>query len=116
MAFIIKRNDTRPPYIATMKEKIGEPDESNLDLTDADHVNFIMKAPEALETKVNSLADIEDAATGLVSYTWETGDTDTSGTYQVEFEIHWADGGVQTVPNNSYGEVEIIDDLDDDGE
>lgn len=49
---------------------------------------------------------------GLVQYTWASNDLQLSGNYQVEFEITWTAGGIQTIPNATYGAVTVIDDLE----
>ncbi len=60
---------------------------------------------------VEGACSITDADTGEVTYTWAAGDTASSGTYDLEFEITWADGGVETVPSSGYETVVIEDDL-----
>jgi hypothetical protein len=57
---------------------------------------------------------ITNAPGGQVSYTWSGTDTAVADTYQVEFEIHWATGGIQTVPSAAAANptVEIDADLE----
>ena len=43
---------------------------------------------------------ITDAEGGVVQYDWQAGDTDTVGTYYVEFEVTYSDASVETFPNN----------------
>ena len=56
-------------------------------------------------------AAITSAATGEVTYSWGTADTDTAATYQAEIEIVWNDGKAETFPNDSYWEVVVTDDI-----
>jgi len=48
---------------------------------------------------------------GLVRYNWQAADTATVGSYQVEFEVTYADATVETFPNDGYIRVEIIADI-----
>ncbi len=60
--------------------------------------------------KVKDTCTVTDAVDGRVTYLWQAGDTDTSGTYNIEFEIEWGTE-IQTVPNDSYITIKIVDDL-----
>jgi hypothetical protein len=114
--FEIKRGDTRPIYIAQLKEKVGTPQEKVIDLEaeEVESVRFIMRKKDASGAPdVDGIADIDDAKEGLVSYTWEVGDTDReSGEYDVEFELKFKDGGTETVPDKLYFACKINPDLD----
>lgn len=115
MAFILKQNDTRPVYLATLKENVGLPGEADVDLTSAQTVRFLMRSSEDSDPdplKVDGVMDIVDAPNGIVSYEWIAADTDTVGTFNVEIEVEWNDGGIETFPNSGYGEVQITEDLD----
>jgi hypothetical protein len=112
--FTIKEHDTRPTYIATLKDAFGTGGEAPINLSAASQVRFIMRLADFsgdTPAKVNAPMTITDAANGIVTYPWATGDTDTPGTYSVEFEIRWADGTVQTVPEGDYLQVVVVDDL-----
>lgn len=113
MTFIIKQNDTRPAYVATLKEDFGLETEAAVNLTNAESVRFLARRAGQNEMlDIDGIADIEDAALGIVSYTWDTGDTATVGEYEIEIEVTWDDGGVETFPNNGYASMSIVDDLD----
>jgi hypothetical protein len=115
MAFSIKRHDTRPAYVADLKDNFGLSNEAAIDLTNATTVTFKMRAAASADTvapKVSRVVTILDPTLGRVQQTWQVGDTDTVGAFQVEFEIAWNDGGVETVPNGSYLTVNVIEDLD----
>lgn len=51
---------------------------------------------------------------GTVQYTWGATDTGTADTYAVEWELTWAAGQIQTVPNDSAnnGSIKIVADLE----
>jgi hypothetical protein len=105
--FTIKRNDRRPRWRYGLTVN-GDP----MNLTGATAVRFIMKQGSTI--KINKLAmTVVDATTGVVEYAWASGDTDTTGTYNVEVEVDW--GGspaeLQTFPNEGYFTVNIVDDL-----
>jgi hypothetical protein len=85
MAFTIKQNDTSPAIQATLKDGNGSP---------------IMKSVDGV-LKVSEQMTIVDADTGVVKYEWATGDTDTVGTYYVEFQVNYADLTIETFPNSS---------------
>lgn len=111
MAFKIKQNDTRPIYISQLVDHYGLPEQAPIDLTTATAVRFIMGNGGVEDPVAEGDCTIEDPDAGIVSYEWAVGDTDTVGTFKVEFEITWADGGIETVPNEGYKEVTIGDDL-----
>jgi hypothetical protein len=112
--FEIKESDSRPTYIAVLKSSFGLVGEAPINLTTATGVKFIMRDVNLSDDdppKVDSAMTITDAVNGIVSYTFTTTDTDTSGTYNVEFQITWSDGGIETIPNNSYLQLIVYDDL-----
>lgn len=112
-SFIIKQNDTRPVYTTTLQDNVDTDTPDAIDLTNATGVKFKMrKTGTTGAPKVNGNMAFVDRPTGKVSYTWVVGDTDTADTYDVEFEITWNDGGVETVPNDSFKTVIVKDDLD----
>jgi len=104
--FSIKENDTLPALRAVLKDSAGEP----IDLTGAT-VMFHMRNTSNSNVKVDSAATIIDAGGGVVDYQWIAQDTDNVGQYEIEFEVTFPGGGVQTFPNNSYGTVVVYDDL-----
>lgn len=114
--FTIKRNDTRPRLVTTLLTDFGTAQEGPLDLTTATAVKFLMRLASAAPgsvPKVNAVAAISDAAAGVVTYTWAVGDTDVAGTFEGEFQVTWSDDGVETVPNDTYISIEVVDDLGD---
>ena len=93
MAFSIKQNDTSPSLQATLKDATLAP----IDLTGAT-VMLHMKGVDGT-IKVDQEMSITDATAGVVQYDWQSGDTDTAGTYYVEFEATYADDSIETFPN-----------------
>jgi hypothetical protein len=105
MAFIIKQNDTSPAIQATLKDANG----SAIDLTGADVVMHMKSVNGVL--KVSEEMTIVDADTGVVKYDWVTGDTDTVGTYYVEFQVTYADLTIETFPNDDKAVILIKPEL-----
>lgn len=110
-----KENDNRDAYMAVLKS--GSPAVA-INLSTASSVRFIMRSQGLSDDdppKVNAVATIVDAVNGIVSYTFTTADLDTTGDYWIEWEIHWADGGIKTIPDGSDGtnylSLKIVDDL-----
>lgn len=102
----MKQGDLRPRYRVQLTSD-GNP----VDLTTATGVRFLMKVGTTGALLVDGVATIVDAATGIVEYAWVAGDTDVSGTYNIEFEVNWG-GEKQTFPSSGYFTLTINDDLD----
>jgi hypothetical protein len=66
------------------------------------------------QTVVDNVANI-DQVTGppIVSYDWLPGDTDNSGEHKAEFKVTYADGRIETFPNNGFIHIPIIRDISD---
>ena len=94
MAFNIKQNDTSPSLQATLKDASG----TAIALTGAS-VRFHMKSLDGT-VKVDAAMAITNASGGVVQYNWQTGDTNTVGSYSVEFEVTYSDSTIETFPNN----------------
>lgn len=111
MAFEIKRNDLLPHYRVQLTQT--DPNDPTaqipVDLTGATNAYFIMKTGTTLKINRVAMAFI-NRALGIVEYTWAVGDTDTSGSYNVEVEVNWS-GFPQTFPSSGYFAVVISDDL-----
>lgn len=105
MAFTIKQNDTSPAIQATLQNYSGNP----INLLGAT-VRFHMKSFEGT-IKVDRTMTITSAANGVVTYFWQSGDTDTAGTYYAEFEVTYADLSVETFPNNGSIAITITPEL-----
>lgn len=106
--FNIKRHDRLPSFKVALTSN-GAP----LDLTNATGVHFIMKsAATGGAVKVNAVGVIENAAGGVVRYDWVAADTDTAGSYNAEWEIHWPGGKDQTAPTANYHTIDVLADLD----
>lgn len=105
MAFSIKQNDTSPSLQATLKDAAQSP----VVLSGAT-VMFHMKSIDGT-VKVDQPMTITDADGGVVRYDWQAVDTDTVGTYYVEFEVTYADASIETFPNNGNRVVSVVREL-----
>lgn len=107
MAFRIKTNDTGPVLGLTLTSSSGVA----VNLAGAS-ARFHMKKYGETSLKVQEDATITDTSGGLVEYVWQSGDTDTAGTYYGEVEITYGDASVETFPNAGYFTIIIQEDLD----
>jgi hypothetical protein len=105
MAFSIKQNDTSPSLQVTLKDSSL----AVIDLTGAT-VRFHMKSVDGT-LKIDSPMTVTNVSGGVCQYNWQAGDTDTVGTYYVEFEVTYADASVETFPNNGSKTVKVVREL-----
>jgi hypothetical protein len=103
MIFNIKQGDLLPVIQATALQADGTP----LNLTGATVV-FRMRKHLATTWKVNSAGAVVTPASGIVSYTWIAGDTDTVGVYEAEF-LATIGGKPQTLPTVGFMTVNVLD-------
>lgn len=106
-----KRWDTYPPYAAFLQQAGGA---SVIALTAASQVKLIMKntVNTATSVVVTGVMTIASAAQGYVTYNWASTDLSWADTYNVEYEIAWQAGGIETVPNDAYDQIVVIADLE----
>ena len=105
MAFTIKQNDTSPALQATLKDYAGVA----VNLLGAS-VKFHLKSVDGM-IKVDAPMTIQSTSGGIVVYSWEVGDTDTSGTYYAEFQVTYSDLSVETFPNTGSLAVLVVPEL-----
>jgi len=105
--FYVKQNDTSPALRATLKDHDG----NGVNLTGATVV-FHMKPARGSTAKVsNGVCSLVDDANGLVEYLWNSGDTDTTGTFYGEFQVTYADSTIETFPNKDYIRIKIVSEV-----
>lgn len=112
MTIRMKTGDTAPHVHAVLLDAAGDP----VDLAAAT-VRFILATRGWLEVRVDAPADMlqigngTDGSRGLVRYPWAEGDTAEAGTYDVEFEVTYSDGTVQSFPTEGYVDCVFEEDL-----
>lgn len=113
--FSIKKGDTRPALAATLKDN-----DVAIDLTNATSVLLLAKrtTSQAGTPDISGTCTFVNRPAGQISYTWAAGNTSIVGIYNLEFQITWNDGGVETVPNDvppghsdAYYTLEVKQDL-----
>lgn len=60
---------------------------------------------------VNQLAVIADATKALVRYTPQLAEVGTAGSYDIEWEVTFADGSIETFPANGFMDCILYDDI-----
>lgn len=103
--FYLKQGDTSPYLRGTAYDS----DDNVIDVTGA---SILFKMRRIGGSKVvDATAAIVTASAGLVEYRWASGDTDVVGEYEGEFEITFASGKIETIPNKGYIPITIGDDI-----
>lgn len=107
----IKQHDTTPPLPLHLTStdpttKVT----TDIDLSTATRVRVLI-ARSAGHPPIVDRDVAARPADGRLLFTWQAGDTDTAGTWDVEVEITWGDGTIQTAPGGGYGRIQIVPDL-----
>jgi len=106
--FYIKQGDISEPLRVQLLDSAGDPK----DLT-GDDVKFQMKPVGGDTVTVDTTATVDSASDGMVSYSWSSGDTDTSGYYNAVFRVDYGSTGTfgETFPNSQYIVVRVDEGL-----
>lgn len=104
--FTIKENDTSPVLQRTLVDSAG----TAVNLTGASVVFKMYDQVRATQV-VSAAATLDDAANGVVSYTWQAADTDVPGWYWVEFVVTYSDSSIEKFPNSGFISVKINKEL-----
>jgi hypothetical protein len=100
---IFKRGDLKRPIVRKLREEITDEETGTvyiqpIDLTGATTVELLLKDQAGASTG-GGMTTITNAQDGEVTYLTQAGDTATVRTWIMEYEITWADGGIETIPN-----------------
>lgn len=127
--FTIKRNDfgTAQPVEFDLEQAVrdeggnfvldknGDPTFEPIDLTGVQVVHLWMRSASwAIKT---GSAEVVDPAAGSCVYIpegpeeEEPADFSVADAYRIEAELTWEDGSVQTVPNDSWPTLDVMEDL-----
>lgn len=96
------KNDDTVPLQATLPT----------DLSDASSVEFRMSDTKGGSAIVSGSALIDDAAAGIVKYQWQAGETDRTGTFYMEWEVTYSDGGVETFPRRGFDVIRFYEEIE----
>lgn len=102
----IIKNDLQPYYYLQVKDASGVV----VNITGAT-IYCTLKLSGSSAIKINRQTtgiNITDATNGKFEYRWQAGDTDTQGSYNIEFEINPASGGKFTLPGPGQGIAKVI--------
>jgi hypothetical protein len=105
--FYIKQNDTASFITRDLKDAFGAP----VNVTGATVV-FSMRVKPAGTVKVDAQGcTIVTAGTGRVRYEWTAANTNTADEYEGEFQVTYANGKIQTFPNDGHIPIVVTDDI-----
>lgn len=109
-ALFIKQNDKQPYYYAQIKDAAN----AVVNITGAT-IYCTMKNLNTGTTKIDRQTtgiNISDGINGKFEYRWQSTDTNTVGTYSIEFEINPLTGGKYTVPTRKQAVIVVEASLD----
>ena len=107
--FYIKQNDTASFLTRDLKDAFGAP----VNVTGAG-IKFSMRVKPAGTMKITREDGvIVNAGIGRIRYEWASdgSDTDTGDEYEGEFQVTYANGKVQTFPNDGHIPIVITDEI-----
>ena len=105
--FFIKQNDTRPSLEVYLRDDKDRP----VDITGATVVFNMRNAATDVAVVTNGTVAVISTSAGRGRYTFVAADTATAGTFDAEFQITFAAGGVETFPNDGHIKIIITDDV-----
>ena len=100
--FQMKRGDTSPVLRFALKP-------TALDLSGAT-VRFQMRTKTRVLV-LDELAEVESDLPPVVRYRWRPEDTAEPGSFEAEFKVTYADGGIETFPNTTFIFIHILEDV-----
>jgi len=100
--FHLKRGDTGP----SLQGSIVDDEGNAVNITGAS-VQFHMRQRGSGSVKVDKPATISNASEGDVIYNWEVEDTNEAGIFEIEWEVTFSDGTVETFPNQGFNVIRI---------
>lgn len=99
--FYLKQDDLAPVLEATLKDKDGAVNLIGLTVT------FRMcDSTGARKVDDQAASFVTDGSDGVVQYAWQSGDTDTAGTFRGEFVVAFAGPKPMSFPNA--GAIQIV--------
>jgi hypothetical protein len=106
--YVMKQHDLEPSFEVQLLDGT-----TPVDLTSVMAILFLMRSRKGLKA-VGPMTVADQSMldnVGICRYDWVLGDTDTTGTYNVEVQVTWPNARPQTFPANQYITVDIQKDL-----
>jgi hypothetical protein len=107
--FYLKQHDLSP----ALKVRLLD-DTTPVDLTNAVAVQLLMRSRRTglkVDAPMTVAPQNDPDTLGVVSYSWQPGDTDTPGDFQTEIQVTWPLGKPQTFPARGHITTVIEKDL-----
>jgi len=105
----IKRGATNPVLTATLYDGTTAIDLSGL--ASATSIQLDLVSADGNTTAVSLGAcgwgTTNSGSDGIVTYTWSTGDTDSTGVYNAEFKVTWSDDTITWFPDSGFEQVYV---------
>jgi hypothetical protein len=110
-----KRGDVGRPIVRQLRETLvdevqGTTVTQPIDLSGATQVKLLLKDHAGSATG-GGVCAVTDAAAGMTVYLTQTADVNVVRLWDAEWEITRGSGDIETVPNDSYISIAIIQDL-----
>lgn len=94
MSLSFVQGDTAPDIASVIHDEDAPASPKNL--STATGVRFQMRKSDDRRYTVNAAATVVNAALGQVKYSWGANDLAVPGTYDVQWEVTWSGGRIQT--------------------
>lgn len=95
-----KTGDTWPP----IKGTVTDANDAAVNIFTATSIRFIAKKVGAADTVTGAAVKLDDGTLGLRGrwqYTWAPSDLSVAGSWEVEIEVTWTAGQIETFPDNA---------------
>ena len=102
----MKRGDTAPPFLGTLTDAVGDP----VNLSGAS-ARLLVRETRTRAVKVDAACLIPSPLEGSIRYDWTAADTDRAGVYDLEVQVTYGDGSVETFPNGGWVRLQILADI-----
>ena len=110
--FTIKRNDTLPVLLVHVFGRGCLYEKKPFNLSGVTAVTFSMLNVDCDFHKISlAPAKVFCFSAGTLQYSWIDGDTNESGNYLGEFQLHYSGGKKMSVPQNGGIQIQVVDDI-----
>lgn len=102
----MKVDNTDPPLRVQCTDFVDDP--YNLEGYSA---QIKIKRSDGDSTKIDKPMTVEQPERGILEYSWDATDTDTSGLFDAEIVVDDGSGSIITFPTNKFFTIRIVDGL-----